>query len=675
MTLRHAFAPSAFARSAFATGKDRAAFARSAFANSAFVTRIPPHPFAASAFSNGFATGRDSTSDPIDRTIDFVAEVAVGLQSVVAMAITTTFGGTIGVSLSSAVLYVSGTPRPIVVDVDVTWQEGADRQEGVASAWSDASRFKAAALVRYQNAAKLPHGVAATWVDSSRAVRLDRRVRFQDGQALRAGFVDSFVDSTRVRRGGEMRFERAAPLRRGAETKFQDGSHRVRQLLAPGWQDGGAYQVGIHDSFQDARPYTIGRTTRYQEARRPPPGRHVFVPPQPPAADPCYVPPRGDAVALVFSAPWTGSAGILFVCETHGEDPPPEPGATVVVPVRKIYTVINSATLRRVDGDVLIPTLSMSLTIDVDSWTWGFTARTPGAALPDLEPVDGQPIEVEATINGVAYRAIVEGLARERSFGRSDLNVTGRGLAAVLDSPYASSTQIFGNPDDARTVQQLANDVLTLNGVSMGWDLDTGWSPEDWSVPAGVWSHQGSYMSALNAIASAAGAYIQPHRTGKRLDFLRRYPAKPWEWDDVEPDFELPADVVSKESISWLDKPIYNRVFVRGAGAGVIGQVTRSGTEGDLEGPAVVDALIMTAAAARQRSMPVLCDVGRQALVSLRLPVLAETGVIAPGKFVRYLDGGIVRLGLVRSTSAEVTRADKKLTIWQTIGVETHVNV
>jgi hypothetical protein len=47
--------------------------------------------------------------------------------------------------------------------------------------------------------------------------------------------------------------------------------------------------------------------------------------------------------------------------------------------------------------------------------------------------------------------------------------------------------------------------------------------------------------------------------------------------------------------------------------------------------------------------MPVLADVGRQAMVSLRLPVLPETGIIVPGKFVRYVDGGTTRLGLTRS--------------------------
>ena len=82
----------------------------------------------------------------------------------------------------------------------------------------------------------------------------------------------------------------------------------------------------------------------------------------------------------------------------------------------------------------------------------------------------------------------------------------------------------------------------------------------------------------------------------------------------------------------------------------------------------VVDPLITEAAAARQRGIAVLSDTGRQIAVSLRLPVLAETGIIEPGSFVAYQDGTLDRLGLVRSTRIEASWPQ----VWQTLGVETH---
>ena len=130
----------------------------------------------------------------------------------------------------------------------------------------------------------------------------------------------------------------------------------------------------------------------------------------------------------------------------------------------------------------------------------------------------------------------------------------------------------------------------------------------------------------------------------------------------------MPADAVARESLRWLEKPAYNRVFVQGQGQSVLGQVTRAGTAGDLLAPMVVDPLITTAAAARQRGLAVLADIGRQIEVGLRLPVLPEIGVIEPGAFVQYDDGGVERLGLVRSVSLDVGLPE----VWQTLGVETH---
>jgi hypothetical protein len=80
----------------------------------------------------------------------------------------------------------------------------------------------------------------------------------------------------------------------------------------------------------------------------------------------------------------------------------------------------------------------------------------------------------------------------------------------------------------------------------------------------------------------------------------------------------------------------------------------------------VVDPLITEAAAARQRGLAVLADTGTQVEVSLRLPVLAATGIIEPGAFVEYQDGSITRLGLVRSIQVEAGMPE----VWQTLGVQ-----
>ena len=65
---------------------------------------------------------------------------------------------------------------------------------------------------------------------------------------------------------------------------------------------------------------------------------------------------------------------------------------------------------------------------------------------------------------------------------------------------------------------------------------------------------------------------------------------------------------------------------------------------------------------------PVLADTGHQLEVSLRLPVLAETGIIEPGAFVEYQDGSVTRLGIVRATQVEAGMPE----VWQTLGVQAY---
>jgi hypothetical protein len=50
-------------------------------------------------------------------------------------------------------------------------------------------------------------------------------------------------------------------------------------------------------------------------------------------------------------------------------------------------------------------------------------------------------------------------------------------------------------------------------------------------------------------------------------------------------------------------------------------------------------------------------------------PITGQTGVIEPGKWVRYVDGATTRLGIVRGTSVDIGAPD----VWQLLTVETHV--
>ena len=551
----------------------------------------------------------------------------------------------------------SNTSRPTVGQTTHHYQQAQPARTGLHDAYQQAQALPTGLHSHYQQAQPLQAPTSAAWSDAS-TTRATTGLRYQQAQpAHHLGLRSAWQTAQGHRVGSALRYQEAWPLQVLGSARFQQalglrlgGLHRYQEALRSG--------RSFSARFQRALPWRVDHRVRYQEAWPPRPGLSVLIPVEPPGPPPCYT-PNGH---LVFTAAHDGTGHLVFVCERAT---PPEPGGTVVVPIKEVYLVINSAILIRVDGGVAIPTTSMSMSLDVDSWTWSFSASVPGYALADIEPVSGVPVDVQATINGVSYRFVVESIRRERTFGRNDLRIGGRGRAAVLDTPYAP-VMAFRNTF-ARTAEQIMNDILTDNGVPLGWTVD--WNPDDWLVPAGVFNHQGSYISAMNQVAGSIAAYLQPHNTDETLRVLSRYPVAPWDWGDVTPDFELPSAVVTRESIEWRDKARYNRVYVMGQQVGVNGRVTRTGTAGDYLAPTVVDPLITQAVAARQRGIAVLSDTGRIATVGLRLPVLAETGVIAPGSFVKYVDGGIERIGLTRSVSVDVDLPS----IWQTLGVETHV--
>ena len=453
-------------------------------------------------------------------------------------------------------------------------------------------------------------------------------------------------------------FQAAWPVRDSTFFRHQDGDRTKRASRLGPWQNAQLRTVRRGSDFQSATPDRRGWRGRFQDAAPPPPGISIWVIPPPPTPEPCYLP----SAHLLFAATPATDGALLFVCE-RGTDPTLPPGESIVVPVRRVYFVINDVTLYRVSDGAPVPVYSLSLSLDASSWSWGFEASLPARAEALVAPGNpAGPVELLARINGTDFRVFAESISRERAFGDTSIRVSGRGRNAVLAAPYAPVLP-FTNTE-GRTARQLMDDVLTVNGIPLGWTVD--WGLTDWNVPTGAFAHQGTWIEALTMIASAAGGYLIPHPSNQSFKVRHRYPVAPWEWGAVTPDFVLPVDTVSRESLRWVDKPAYNRVFVSGQDAGVLGQVTRAGTAGNVLAPMVVDRLITEVAAARQRGLDVLADTGHQIEVSLRLPVLSETGVIQPGAFVEYQDGTVTRLGIVRATHIEAGMPE----VWQTLGVQ-----
>ena len=567
------------------------------------------------------------------------------------------------VGFSATVSYSSLTARPTVAQRRTQWRIAGKTELGSLQAQSNGVKKPAGWAAFWQRVLGSHSGVEHHLPQSFTAMPVHLWQRQQGGNSIHLAHPLHQQDGTALWRDLVGAHEAATKSRIATRLNHQDGDRTVRSSRDAHWQNTAAYVLGCWSDYQGAKPAPLGWAGRYQEARVPPPGMAGLVLPPVQPAEACY----SHSAQLVFASPFAADAFLLFQCDGSTPLPPPI-GGTVIVAIQRIYIVINNCSLRRVSDNALVPTLSMSLSLDSDSWVWGFDASLPGTAQALVEPSSSGVVELSAWVNGTEFRILAEHLSRERSFGQTTIRLTGRGRHAVLDAPYAA-TMNFNNPEE-RTHQQLFGDVLQLNGVPLGWDVDYGL--EAWSVPAGVFAHQGTHISALVTLAKAGGAYLIPHPNAASFKVRPLYPAAPWNWGDVIPDFVLPASAVSRESIAWSDKPSYNRVFVSAQEQGVLGQVTRQGAAGNWLAPMVTDSLITTAAAARQRGLAVLSDTGRQLAIGLRLPVLPATGIIQPGAFIQYEetgdDGIHTRLGLVRSTNIEVGLPE----VFQSLGVECH---
>lgn len=564
-----------------------------------------------------------------------------------------------GVVFSGEVKYYSRTQRPTVGQTAHPWQLARQTEDGSTQGQQDAAATPAGWDTFWRRTLGVPQGIEHRLPPVLAAAPEQRGARHQEATRLQDSTWFAHQDATRFAATRQGLFQNAGPIRDATRFRHQDGDRTKRAGRESFWQIARLLTQRQGSDFQSASPSLKGWSGRYQDAVPPPPGISIWVIPEPPAPQPCYTP----SAHLLFAALVPAGSNLLFVCENHINPPPPD-GEPVVVPVRRVYFVINNVTLYRVSDGAPVPVFNLSLSLDASSWAWGFDAVLPAKAEALVAGSASGPVELVASVNGTPFRVLAESISRERIFGDASIRISGRGRNAVLAAPYAP-VMTFSNTE-GRTARQLMDDVLTVNGIPLGWTVD--WGLTDWNVPANAFAQQGSWINALTAIAGAAGGYLIPHPSAQSIRVRHRYPVAPWEWSTVTPDFVLPVDSVARESLRWLEKPAYNRVFVSGQDVGVLGQVTRAGTAGDVLASMVVDPLITEAAAARQRGIAVLADTGHQLEVSLRLPVLAETGIIEPGAFVEYQDGSVTRLGIVRATQVEAGMPE----VWQTLGVQAY---
>lgn len=392
-----------------------------------------------------------------------------------------------------------------------------------------------------------------------------------------------------------------------------------------------------------------------------------------------------DVVAVVPAKTYA----LVFRCPTRAGQYPALPGLSLVfgshpcpgivqpplapfyiLPART-YMAVHSLIAHRLPDMTEVPLYGGTrIGADKGSFAWSFSATGPEGLFDLLSPVGGVPQQLQITMDGMVWVFAVKPPERSFAFGKRAASISGQSVTALLAAPWQREVQ-YNNTSPANA-QQLADQVLNLTGVALDWGIT------DWLVPAHAWSRTGTPLSAVQAIAEAAGGYLQSHRSAPTLQVRHPYPVMsdgspggPWNWGLGTADIELAPDAVILGSMTGGDYADINGVYVSGTTQGVLALVKRTGTAGDKLAAQQTDALITHADAAMQRGLAVLGKGGAQYHVSLDLPILTglnQPGVIDVGSLVQINDAVPWR-GRVESVS--VTHDFPKAR--QTIVLERHL--
>jgi hypothetical protein len=557
-------------------------------------------PYGAGAI--GLVFGGSNTAAPTPATVTLQATMPAP-----SFAMTAVYDNRLTHWLDQRLTAVHEVATELRSDSDMSW--GVSKQElgGTLSVWEQArrlDRLTAAAFapsLKTEKTTALPWGLAAS-ISSQISARHEATER-------------RFAECALV-------WQMANPLATGLTGRMETALKNEIQLLAQ-WQLGRGVCTALSSEF--GRGFGLicpMQIMPWESAARPSHGGEIWPPPE--VLPPAYL----SDTDLLFQCPPQQSPWVLVFgalpCYLAGNLAPLN-----IFPAR-FYMTTNTVEAQLLPSLADVPIYAgATISQDVGSFAWTLSATGPASLYSQLAAVPGQPKILRVTINGIAFVFQLDSPKRTQSFGNTQVQLTGRSVTATLGTGFARETTRLSTAPS--TAQQLAAQALLYSGVALDWGM------EDWLVPAGSWSHSGTPLAAVQAIAEAAGGYVQSHRTLAQLMVRHPYPllpggvpGGPWNWAAATAvDVVLAPDAIISRSQEVRPAAAINAVYVSGAEQGVLALVKRAGSAGDLLASMVVDPLITANAAAAQRGTAVLGAAGDKLMHQLELPVL--TGLGQPG--------------------------------------------
>lgn len=556
--------------------------------------------------------------------------------------------------LAMAASYDNRVSRLVSSSIGAAYQDGAGRDVATNSGYQLADLSRKAWRDWMQQAKTLTDNAVSDYQESQRLWVSDA-VRWQDAARVSQAKQDRFVDLERTHLSKRTAWQDGVSVGRlASDTFIQLLFNPVRSQLPHEIADRlsaksvtGLYQLG---EWLDTITWLPWERAAKPKFGRSPPLRPVK--PKPPEHTPdtdlnfvCDVGLiRNDRVDLNFAA-----------------------GQSCPMVKRKVYIVSNSIYCKRLSDNAPIELVSCQVGIDRDSFAWSFSASVPYTEIDKVAPTTSGLTEIELGINGLIWRFVVENYGKRSQFAKTDVTIGGRSLTAYLTEPYAAKRDY--NHAAPSFAAALADAELNRGGEVSGFYLD--WQLIDdlgWPVPANTLNYQGlTPLQAIQKIATAGGGFVQSHPSEPTVMVVPDYPIASWQWSGATPNKVIVPDLVKSESLQWQEKPAYNGVYVEGVTAGVVALVKITGTAGENQAETFVDRMTCDQAAARQKGLSILSEGGKQARMSIDLPMHNSIGLLLPSMLIEV--SGQWR-GLVRGVSISVQQ--KGLSITQSVDVERH---
>lgn len=580
-------------------------------------------------------------------------------------AVTATF---VRPTLTVSATYDTDTQRPLVLKTDSVFEDASDIQVPLGVVYQDAASLPDDVAALFQDAIPVDTEAMEKFEEANR-VFLDTVGVFEDAAHRKLEADVFFEDSTSIKHFVDGVFEDGHSLRFGAIEGFQDADRLIRNQLRGVFEDASALQLVLATSFGEGVVLWMPFPATFEEAMRPPPGISSFGPEPPQPPDPCYIP----NAHLVFSFPQVYSPHLVFQCGDYIEpEEPPLPVPTGL----KTYIIMNSLTFKRVVDNEPIAILGATVSTDTGSWCWALQAELPWTELEKVEPSMAGAVEVELEMNGFIWRFLVEGYTENKVFGKTTISIRGRSLTAYLSQPYSFLRSYV--QDQEYQSRQIADDAVTYAGVPSGFTVD--WSLVNslgWTMPTGSFNYTSlSPVQVVQALAEGGGGFVNSHPSQKKLLVAPEYPEPFWDWAGMAAGTysTIPKSLVFGQSLDWREAPAYNGVYVMGENTGVSAWVKRTGTDGAFLAPPVVNQMVTHESAARSKGISILSAGGKQADITLTLPLHPDLGLLAPGRVMEVVTDigvGAPWRGLSRGVAINA-QTKNSLVIRQALRLERH---